>query len=100
MSILQPFKNNKLKAKNLLKILWTISDLDTQYTNISQEETNQICLNKVVKEPETAEVRLRGFYSFLLKIHFLFIFDSTLCKLNDGGMAMGPPQAHHQLMSF
>ena len=68
-------------------------DVDSLFTNISLEETIEICTNELFKESETVEglsrTELRELLSLATK-DWHFLCNGTLYKQIDG-VAMGPP---------
>ena len=66
-------------------------DVDSLFTNISLEETIEICTNQFLKESETVERLSKTEFKVLLSLATKdshFIFDGTLYK-QIGGVALG-----------
>ena len=75
-------------------------DVDSLFTNITLDETNEICTNKLFKESQTVEDLRKSEFKELLSLATKdshFIFDGTLYKQIDGvamGCLLGPTLAN------
>ena len=74
--------------------------MDSLFTNITLDETNETCTNKLFKESQTVEDLSKSEYKELLSLATKdshFIFDGTLYKQIDGvamGCLLGPTLAN------
>ena len=93
--ILKPFTTNEFTVKNLFHFAEEIVDqqtdffmnsvdVDSLFTNIPLEETNEICTNELFKESETVEdlnkSEFRSFCLWMLKIRILFLMKYFINK--------------------
>ena len=75
-------------------------DVDSLFTNITLDETNETCTNKLFKESQTVEDLSKSEFKELLSLATKdshFIFDGTLYKQIDGvamGCLLGHTLAH------
>ena len=75
-------------------------DVDSLFTNITLDETNETCTNKLFKESQTVEDLSKSEFKELLSLATKdshFIFDGTLYKQIDGvamGCLLGPTLAN------
>ena len=104
MLILEPLTNNKYIVKDLFNFATDIAeqdfsnfmgslDIDSLFTNISLEETIEICTNNLFKNSDVVHgLKKREFKDLLCLAtkESYFVFNNILFK-KIGGVAMGSP---------